>query len=324
MCCWRLYCSLLKRCVVGGCLYCSLQKRCVVGGCLYCSLLKMCCCWSADTGRAGRPWLPAPWRHWRSARPLSGPAVGSGLWRHQGQREQRGDVAGSFLWLYTPPAGGAGGTAPRRQRSGDLHLTHAPSRSACWRVCYVRRGRGWDQTPGHGGEEAGAATLVPSEPPLEFCMKMGSSQAISAGVLVWSKDIRRCEQPGQSKLSTQSGAWVCLATSPVITWTNLTCPLPKLKRISSARPLKDTVRVQARSRGGRWAGLSRRRWTLLRVQARSRGGRWCWTHKLAQKRSRVGRWSWAWNLYFSASAVVSQQRSYGHCLCDRSAQQLGQ
>ena len=41
-------------------------------------------------------------------------------------------------------------------------------------------------------------------------------------------------------------------------------------------------------------------WTLtkkldchLRVQARSRGGRWCWTLKRVQKRSRVGRWSWA-------------------------------
>ena len=41
-------------------------------------------------------------------------------------------------------------------------------------------------------------------------------------------------------------------------------------------------------------------WTLkkkldcrLRVQARSRGGRWRWTLKLAQKRSRAGRWSWA-------------------------------
>ena len=31
----------------------------------------------------------------------------------------------------------------------------------------------------------------------------------------------------------------------------------------------------------------------LRVQARSRGGRWCWTLKRAQKGSRGGRWSWA-------------------------------
>ena len=34
----------------------------------------------------------------------------------------------------------------------------------------------------------------------------------------------------------------------------------------------------------------------LRVQARSRGGRWSWTLKLAEKRSRTGRWSWALNV----------------------------
>ena len=41
-------------------------------------------------------------------------------------------------------------------------------------------------------------------------------------------------------------------------------------------------------------------WTLrkkfdfhLRVQARSRAGRWCWTLKRAQKRSASGRWGWA-------------------------------
>ena len=31
----------------------------------------------------------------------------------------------------------------------------------------------------------------------------------------------------------------------------------------------------------------------LRVQARSRGGRWCWTLKRAQQSSRAGRWSCA-------------------------------
>ena len=30
----------------------------------------------------------------------------------------------------------------------------------------------------------------------------------------------------------------------------------------------------------------------LRVQVRSRGGRWSWTLKRAQERSRTGRWSW--------------------------------
>ena len=34
----------------------------------------------------------------------------------------------------------------------------------------------------------------------------------------------------------------------------------------------------------------------LRVQARSRGGRWCWTLKRTQERSRAGRWSWAQKL----------------------------
>ena len=41
-------------------------------------------------------------------------------------------------------------------------------------------------------------------------------------------------------------------------------------------------------------------WTLrkkfdfhLRVQARSRAGRWCWTLKRAQKRLASGRWGWA-------------------------------
>ena len=169
MCCWRLFVLFIAEDVLFVLfvvedvlleVVCTVHCwRCVVGGCLYCS--KMCCCWSADTGRAGRPWLPAPCRHWRSARPLSGPAVGSGLWRHQGQREQRGDVAGSFLWLYPPPAGGAGGTAPRRQRSGDLHLTHAPSRSACWTVCYVRR-QGWGSNPrtwGWGGRRRYTGTI---------------------------------------------------------------------------------------------------------------------------------------------------------------------
>ena len=37
--------------------------------------------------------------------------------------------------------------------------------------------------------------------------------------------------------------------------------------------------------------------------------------KLDQKISRAGRWCWAKESWTSAS-VVSQRRSYGHCLCD--------
>ena len=43
---------------------------------------------------------------------------------------------------------------------------------------------------------------------------------------------------------------------------------------------------------------------------------WTLTKKLAQKRSRAGRWSWAREResWTSFAPVVSQQRSYGHCL----------
>ena len=64
-------------------------------------------------------------------------------------------------------------------------------------------------------------------------------------------------------------------------------------------------------------------WTLmkksdchLRVQARSRGGRWSWTLKRAQKRSRGGRRSWAQKVGLSFASVVPQQLYYGHCPCD--------
>ena len=70
----------------------------------------------------------------------------------------------------------------------------------------------------------------------------------------------------------------------------------------------------------------------LRVQARSRGGRWSWTLKRAQEeikrreveldsqenqaRSRGGRWSWAQKVGLSFASVVPQQLCYGHCPCD--------
>ena len=64
-------------------------------------------------------------------------------------------------------------------------------------------------------------------------------------------------------------------------------------------------------------------WTLtkkldfrLRVQARSRGGRWCWTLKSAQKRSRAGRWSWALKVGLLLLQLFYQQQCYGHCPCD--------
>ena len=38
--------------------------------------------------------------------------------------------------------------------------------------------------------------------------------------------------------------------------------------------------------------------------------------KLAQKRSRARRWRWARESWTSFASVVSQRRSYGHCLCD--------
>ena len=79
----------------------------------------------------------------------------------------------------------------------------------------------------------------------------------------------------------------------------------------------DTDRVQARSRRGREAGLSRRSSAILRVQARSRGGRWSWTHKLAQERSRAGRWSWAGDLdFFRFSCFpTAEQRTWSLRLC---------
>ena len=68
-------------------------------------------------------------------------------------------------------------------------------------------------------------------------------------------------------------------------------------------------------------------WTLmkksdchLRVQARSRGGRWSWTLKRAQKRSRGGRRSWAQKVGLSFASVVPQQLCYGHCPCDSAPQ----
>ena len=51
---------------------------------------------------------------------------------------------------------------------------------------------------------------------------------------------------------------------------------------------------------------------------------WTLRKKLAQKRSRAGRWCWARESWTSFDSVVSQWWSYGHCLCDCSAQQLGQ
>ena len=55
---------------------------------------------------------------------------------------------------------------------------------------------------------------------------------------------------------------------------------------------------------------------------------WTMTKKLTQRRSRAGRWSWAIEReggggggreresWTSFALVVSQRRSYGHCLCD--------
>ena len=45
---------------------------------------------------------------------------------------------------------------------------------------------------------------------------------------------------------------------------------------------------------------------------------WTLTKKLVQKRSRSGRWCWAGGResWTSFASVVSQRRSYGHCLCD--------
>ena len=47
---------------------------------------------------------------------------------------------------------------------------------------------------------------------------------------------------------------------------------------------------------------------------------WTPTRKLSQKRSRAGRWCWAREReresWTSFASVVSQRRSYGHCLCD--------
>ena len=43
---------------------------------------------------------------------------------------------------------------------------------------------------------------------------------------------------------------------------------------------------------------------------------WTLTKKLAQKRSRAGRWCWATGRFFCFASVVSQRRSYGHCLCE--------
>ena len=40
---------------------------------------------------------------------------------------------------------------------------------------------------------------------------------------------------------------------------------------------------------------------------------WTLKKKLAQKGSRAGRWCWAIE---TLASVVSQRRSYGHCLCD--------
>ena len=63
-------------------------------------------------------------------------------------------------------------------------------------------------------------------------------------------------------------------------------------------------------------------WTLtkkldyLRVQARSRRGRWCWTLKRAQKRSRAGRWSWVHKDGLPFASAVPQQQCYGQCLRD--------
>ena len=64
-------------------------------------------------------------------------------------------------------------------------------------------------------------------------------------------------------------------------------------------------------------------WTLtkkldchLRVQARSRGGRWCWTLKRTQERSRAGRWSWVQKDGLPFASAVPQQLCYGHCPCD--------
>ena len=51
--------------------------------------------------------------------------------------------------------------------------------------------------------------------------------------------------------------------------------------------------------------------TLLQVEARSRRVRWCWTLKLVQEQG-CGAGLEGWT---SFASVVSQQRSYGYCLC---------
>ena len=53
--------------------------------------------------------------------------------------------------------------------------------------------------------------------------------------------------------------------------------------------------------------------TILRVQARSRGGRWCWTQvspeEIKGREVELGSESWT-----SFASVVTQQQCYRHCL----------
>ena len=51
-----------------------------------------------------------------------------------------------------------------------------------------------------------------------------------------------------------------------------------------------------------------------RDEIKRREVNWNLTKKLAQRRSRAGRWCWL-DSWISFASVVSQRRSYGHCLC---------
>ena len=88
--------------------------------------------------------------------------------------------------------------------------------------------------------------------------------------------------------------------------------------LDSHEELNNHLRVQARSTGGRWAGLS----VSCRVgqsfadPGETKRRQWCWTLKRARERSRAGSWSWAQKVGQLFASVVSQQLCYRNCLCD--------
>ena len=94
--------------------------------------------------------------------------------------------------------------------------------------------------------------------------------------------------------------------------------------LDSDEELDNHLRVQARSRGGRWSWTLMKSWTIIFCLSRrdQEEGGGAGPSREPRNKSRAGRWSWVRKVGQRFASVVPRQLLYGHCPCDFSPQHL--